>query len=263
METAVADGILWLFRFVAGASIFSFVNVVVYRFPRGISVVSGRSHCPACGRTLGPAELIPCVSYLLLRGKCSGCGGKILFRYFLTECLGGVLFCACCVRFGCGQNGILSARGLTAFLYLAILTAVAQIDRDTRLIYDRFHVGTALLGVASQVLFPEHSLTDRLVGTLAVALPMLALTVLVKGAFGGGDIKLMAVSGFLLGTRAIITAMFVGILTGGVYAIVMLLRKRLGRRDSFAFGPFLAFGLGLSFFYGDEIANWYLSILGI
>ena len=144
---------------------------------------------------------------------------------------------------------------------MGILMVVALIDWDTQLIYDRFQIAVLLLGLISIWLFPQHGITDRLIGAVIVSVPMLLLTILVPGAFGGGDIKLMAVSGFFLGTSSIVCAMFFGLLTGGGYAAVMLKSGRLGRKDQFAFGPFLAFGLALSVFFGDAIAGWYLSIL--
>ena len=258
---AVLEGILWLFRFLLGACIFSFLNVVVYRLPRGESIVRGRSHCPGCGRTLAAGELIPLVSFLVQRRKCRGCGMGISWRYFCVEALGGGCFVFCGIFYGCGEWGVLSLKGIWAFAYLGILTVVALIDWDTRMIYDRFHIMILLLGVCGVRLWPEHGILDRLIGAAAVALPMFILALVVDGSFGGGDIKLMAVSGFLLGWRAVVCAMFLGLVTGGLYCVGMLLRREIGRKDQLAFGPFLTFGLGVSVFVGDRIAGWYLSFL--
>lgn len=257
----VMEGILWLLRFLVGACVFSFLNVVVYRLPRGESVVFGRSHCPDCGRILTPKELIPCLSFLFQGRKCLGCGGKISSRYFLVETAGGFCFIVCGLYFGCGSFGLLSVRGLWAFSYLGLLMVIALIDWDTRMIYDRFQMGIVVLGVVALWLFPEHSLLDRLIGMVAVALPMFFLALLIEGAFGGGDIKLMAVSGFLLGWRAIVVAMFLGLAVGGGYAIGLMSRRKLDHKASMAFGPCLAIGLGVALFYGDAIAGWYLSLL--
>lgn len=257
----VMEGILWLLRFTVGACVFSFLNVVAYRLPRGESVVRGRSHCPDCGRTLTARELIPCLSFLIQGKKCLGCKKRISSRYFWVEGAGGLCFVCCSAHFGWGVSGLLSLRGWIAFAYLGILMIIALIDWDTRMIYDRFQIGIVLLGLVAFLIFPEHTLVDRLLGTVAVALPMLLLALVVEGAFGGGDIKLMAASGFLLGWRAVVVAMFLGLVTGGVYAVWLLSQKKLGRKDHMAFGPFLAFGLGVALFYGDRIAHWYLSIL--
>lgn len=258
---AVMEFVLWLFRFMMGASVFSFLNVVIVRLPKEETVIAGRSHCPRCGRILKPKELIPCVSFLVLRGKCLGCGQKISLRYFVNELLGGAAFVGCGLIYGCGSLGLLSLRGWLAFAYLGILLVVAWMDWDTRIIYDRFHIGIFLLGILALWLFPEHTILERLIGAAAVSLPMLLLSLLVEGAFGGGDIKLMAASGWLLGVRSILFAMFAGVVLGAVYCIGMMLRKKLSRKDQFAFGPFLAAGLCLALFWGDALMAWYLSFL--
>ncbi len=259
--TEVLEGILWALRFLTGACIFSFLNVVVYRLPRGRSVVYGRSFCPGCGKTLTSKELIPCVSYLIQKGKCRACGMKIKKRYVLMEFAGGFAFVFCGIFFGCGKFGLLSLQGSIAFAYLCILVMVALIDWDTRIIYDRFHIAVFLLGIVSCLLFPANRITDCLIGSVIVSLPMFLLAVLIEGAFGGGDIKLMAASGFLLGWRAVLVAMFLGLIFGGIYCAVMLARGRLSRKDPFAFGPFLATGLAAAFFWGNEIADAYASFL--
>lgn len=248
-------------RFFVGASIFSFLHVVTCRLPAGESVVYGRSHCPDCGKVLSGLELIPCLSYVLQRGKCRACNASIPLDYLILEGCGGLFFLWSGSVFGWGRWGILSGKALLAFAYLCVLTVVAVIDWNTRIIYDRFHIIILLLGVVSLWLFPEHGLLDRLIGAVIVSLPMFVLAMCIEGAFGGGDIKLMAASGVLLGWRAVFCGMFLGLLAGGIYCILMLAAGKMGRKDSFAFGPFLAFGLSLAFFYGDRIWEWYLALL--
>lgn len=252
---------LWVFRFVMGACIFSFVNVVICRLPRGESVVKGRSHCMECGHELAAKELIPLVSYVALRGNCSRCGAHIPIRDFVVECTGGAAFVLSAAFYGIGRTGVISARGLLVFAFLAVLMIVAAIDWDTRIIYDRFHVIIGVLGLAAVWLFPEITLTSRLIGLVVISVPMLVLAVVIPGAFGGGDIKLMAACGWLLGWKANVFAMFAGLLTAGIYCCVMLVAGKLGRKDYFAFGPFLAAGLAAAAFCGEWIANWYLSLL--
>lgn len=254
------EGILWVLRFLIGASLFSFFQAAALRLPRG-EPMGGRSHCEACGRQLTAWELIPCISYLALGRKCRGCKEKIQAGNFWMELLGGLLFLACGSFWGFGTWELLSLKGLLAFLYLGILAVIAIIDWETKMIYDRFQIAVALLGLWSLWLFPEHTIKERMFGFVTVAVPMLLLALLVEGAFGGGDIKLMAVSGFLLGVKAIVVAMLLGLVFGGIYCGLMLFRKKLGRKDAFAFGPFLALGLGLALFWGDGLADWYLALL--
>ncbi len=260
-ELVILEGLLWLIRFFFGACIFSFLGVVADRLPRGEGIVKGRSHCTACGRVLTPVELIPCISFLALRGRCKGCGTPIPKRVFFGELIGGIAFLLSAWRCGFGYTGLISLEGAVIFCYLGILFVVALIDWDTRLIYNRFHILIAILAVIQLFLVPEHGIGDRLVGALIVSVPMLVLALIVPGAFGGGDIKLMAAAGLFLGTDANVCAMFFGLLSGGAYAAFMLVTKKLKRNDQFAFGPFLALGLGIAALWGDEIAAWYLQML--
>lgn len=255
------EGILHVLRFFFGACIFSFLNVVVDRLPRGESVIYGRSHCVSCGHTLTRWELIPCISYIALGGKCKECGSRIPIRDFLTECIGGAVCIYCSVRFGCGSLGLISLKGTVVFMYLGILLVVALIDQDTQMIYDRFHILILALAVVSMFIFLEHGFLDRMLGAVIVSLPMFVLALLVAGAFGGGDIKLMAVSGFFLGTASTVVAMFLAVLTGGGYAAYMLMCGKMERKAQFAFGPFLALGLAAAAFWGDTIAKWYAAFL--
>ena len=167
------ESIIWVLRFFFGACIASFLNVAVCRLPKGESIVSGRSHCTVCGRILKPWELIPCISYLALRGKCAGCKTHIPARDFITEIIGGTAFTACAVRYGCGTFGILSLKGTVILIYLGILMVVALIDWDTQIIYDRFHIMILILAMINMWLFQAHSLKDCLLGAVIIAGPML------------------------------------------------------------------------------------------
>ena len=177
------------------------------------------------------------------------------------EVIGGAAFIGCGIHYGCGSFGLLSMRGTVMLIYFGILLVVALIDWDTQIIYDRFHIFILILAIANIWLVPEHGLIDRLIGALIISVPMLLLALVIPGAFGGGDIKLMAVSGAFLGTGPVVCAMFFGLLTGGAYGAFMLKSKKLGKKDVFAFGPFLAFGLALAASYGDQIVTWYLHFL--
>lgn len=150
---------------------------------------------------------------------------------------------------------LLSLRGFVMLLYLGLLFMAAFMDWNTRTIEDRFPIGIALLGFAALFLFPEHGAADRLIGAAVAAGPMLILTLVREGAFGGGDIKLMAAGGFFLGWRAALAAIGIGLMTAALYCVVMILKRRLTLKDSIAFGPFLALGLGIASLLGDELAD--------
>ncbi len=138
-------------------------------------------------------------------------------------------------------------QGAVGLLYLAVLGAAAWKDWRTKRIHNGFVAAIALLGVVSLWLFPSPLLWDRVWGACIVSLPMFLLAFAVRGAFGGGDIKLLAAGGFFLGWRAVLFAACTAFLAGGLYCAVMLSCKKMGRKDRFAFGPFLAFGLAVAF----------------
>ena len=145
-------------------------------------------------------------------------------------------------------------------IYVIILLCVAWQDYKTRIIRNKFHIIIFSLAIVQMLLISEYRITDRLIGMLAVSVPMLLLTLLIPGGFGGGDIKLMAASGFFLGMRLILCAMILAIIAGSVYGIIMLKNRKRDRKDQFAFGPFLAIGLSIAAFWGNEIVSWYLKI---
>ena len=149
---------------------------------------------------------------------------------------------------------LLFLRGFVIFVYLGLLSVAAFMDWNTRTIKDCFPIGIALLGFAALFLFPEHDAADRLIGAAAAAGPMLILALVKEGAFGGGDIKLMAAGGFFLGWRASLAAAWIGLTAAALYCVVLMLKRRLTFKDTIAVGPFLALGLGIASLWGDELA---------
>lgn len=246
--------LMTLLCFLTGACVFSFLNVVVWRLPRGESPLRGRSRCPACGRVLTAWELVPCVSFLALRGKCRGCAAKIPVRDFWVEVLGGVLLAGCAAKFGLG-----TVQSVLTFVLLSLLAVVGLMDWDTMEIYDRFQAAILLCALAAVAVFPEVSLIDRLIGALCVSVPMMVVALVIPGGFGGGDIKLMFALGAFLGWRRTLLAGFFALLGGGFYATYLLRKGKAGRKDHFAFGPFLCGAAGCSIFFGDNILRWYLA----
>lgn len=244
--------IMNVFIFILGSSIFSFLNVVIYRLPRKLDFVTGRSMCPSCGHLLGAADMIPVLGWVFLKGKCRYCGAKVNARYPAVELLGGVLGVLCLHHYGMTPGAI------TAFLFLCILTVVSFIDLDTMEIPFSLVVAAAAAGVLSWLFFPEISLPERGIGMICVSLPLYLLTLLVPGAFGGGDIKLTAACGIFLGWKLSLLALFFAVTGGGIYGIWLLATKRKGRKDHFAFGPFLCTGMAAAMFAGDRILDWYL-----
>lgn len=241
--------------FMFGACIFSFLNVIIYRVPRNMDFVRGRSACPACGHLLGPPDLIPVISWLFLRGKCRYCKEKIAVRYTLVELLGGVLALTSVLFFGW------SIEALLVFGFFCVLTVTAFVDADTMEIPDGFVWAAAVLGILAVFVMPQVTLFERVIGIISVSLPLLLITAAVPGAFGGGDIRLMAACGLFLGWKLNLLALFLAILTGGGYGVYVLAKRKLGKKDHFAFGPFLCLGMMISLLWGGRILDWYLGLL--
>lgn len=255
MEQTGISAAVYAFCFVYGACIFSFLNVVIYRLPRHLPFWKGRSKCTSCGHVLGAADMIPVFGWLLLRGRCRYCGARFSGRYAAVELLGGVLGCLACQKYG------LTLDALTAFAFLAVLTAAAFVDWDTMEIPNGFVLAAALTGCVSLAVGMEPAWPSRLAGVFCVSVPMLILACLIAGAFGGGDIKLAAACGLMLGWRLELLAVFLAILGGGGYGIYLLLTGKAKRDSHFAFGPFLSLGMGAALLWGEPVLAWYLSLL--
>lgn len=247
--------LLWLLWFMLGASLFSFAAATACRLPRGEDVLFKRSRCHFCGRVLRPAELIPCFSYLIQRGRCNACGSKIPARDFWIEVLGGFCTCAAILRWGSK-----TAWTWIVLLVLTLLAIIALIDFDTKEIYDRFHILLLLCGIAAIWIFPETGLVSRLIGCVALSIPMFIIALWIPGGFGGGDIKLAFSLGFLLGWRGMVCAAFLSVYIAGLWCFAQRIRKRVGRKDQIAFAPFLCTGVAVSLFYGNELMCWWLGL---
>ena len=140
--------LLGLIRFLLGAALFSFMNVVAWRLPRGMDPLKGRSVCPQCGHTLGAPDLVPVFSWLFLRGRCRHCGAHIPARYLLVELLGGMLALGCTWRYGAAYalpGGLfgMSWAALLALAVCGILLSVSLIDAETQTIPDRLNLALA------------------------------------------------------------------------------------------------------------------------
>lgn len=257
--------LLGLIRFLLGAALFSFMNVVAWRLPRGMDPLKGRSVCPQCGHTLGAPDLVPVFSWLFLRGRCRHCGAHIPARYLLVELLGGVLALGCTWRYGAAYalpGGLfgMSWAALLALAVCGILLSVSLIDAETQIIPDRLNLALAVCGAVSVLLAPADWL-PHIIGALCVSVPMFLLCLVIDGAFGGGDIKLMAAAGLFLGWQNTLLAMFFGIVFGGIYGIYLLAAKKAGKKDHFAFGPFLCAGIVIAMLFGGPVLEWYCAFL--
>ncbi len=238
--------------FTLGAIFGSFLNVVIYRLPRHESIVRGSSHCTNCQTPIKPYDLIPIISYLILGGKCRKCHHPISMRYPLIELLTAGCFYLMYQTFGLNYNLIIG------LILTTILITITMIDIDTMDIYDRFHI--MILGLAIGYLFiTPLPLIEHVIGFFIIS-ALLYVIAYLTGGIGGGDIKLMAVSGLLLGYKATLVAFFIAVVLGGIVAIGLLVTKQKERGSQIAFGPFLCLGIYFAYLYGNQIFNWYLTL---
>jgi leader peptidase (prepilin peptidase)/N-methyltransferase len=228
--------------------------VLVYRIPRKINFVKGFSFCPTCEHRLYPKDLVPIFSYLFLRGKCRYCREPISPRYMLVELFAGAIGLICYIY-------LQLPMAILCFAVGCILITLTLIDADTMTIPDSLNIALMVCAVAAIWIWPDVGLVTRIIGFFAISVPLLLISLIVAGAFGGGDIKMMAAAGFLLGWPNAIVATFIGLVLGGVYGAILLVRRKKGRKEHFAFGPCLAIGVYGSIFFGKPIIDWYLAFL--
>lgn len=247
------------FAFVFGLCVGSFLNVCIYRLPAEKSIVRPPSACPACGTPIRMYDNIPVLSYALLRGRCRTCDVHIALRYPLVELLTGVTALGVLHHFGP------TAWGAVAFVFCAVLITITFIDVDHRIIPDVISLPGIPVFFLAAVFLLGIPWTEALIGILAgggslflVAFTYYRLTG--KEGMGGGDIKLLAMMGPILGWPGVLFTIFVASAVGTVVGIGIMITQRGGLKLAVPFGPFLALGALLHVFYGHELIRWYLQI---
>jgi leader peptidase (prepilin peptidase)/N-methyltransferase len=246
--------------FVFGACIGSFLNVCIYRIPEGKSIVHPPSACPKCGYAIRWYDNIPILSYLLLRGRCRRCRVHIPLRYPLVELITGIAALAIFLKYG------LTATTPVYFLFVAVLLVITFIDIDHQIIPDRLSLTGIPLFFCLGFLVPAVSWQDALIGILvgggilyAVALGYQLLTG--RDGMGGGDIKLLAMIGALIGWQGVLFTIFLASISGTLIGLALTLPAGRSMKSRLPFGPFLAAGAIAYIFFGPELIYWYLGIL--
>lgn len=231
----------------------SFLNLCIDRLPRGESILSGRSHCDACGHLLGPLDLVPVFSFLALRGRCRYCQARIPRRSPLVELGTAVLFALVWLRFSLGLQGLLVA------LYGSLLIPILVIDLEHHRVLNALSYPAIGLALAAAVIAPGRSPWEMLAGGALGFGLLLLLALLYPAGMGMGDVKLAAFVGLAVGHPQVLLALFLAFLFGGAISGGLVLAKAIGRRDPIAFAPFLAAGALTTLFFGDQILRWWLA----
>lgn len=248
---------VYAFVFIYGIVFGSFLNVCIYRLPKGESIVKVNSHCMTCGKKLHWYELVPVFSWLFLKGKCHGCKSKISAQYPLIETANGLLYVLVLYVKGLSADMLLCQALLSALLVLSV------IDARTKEIPNGINIFIGVIGLIRAVItvipyvkgktFP----LDTVLGPVVVAGFLLLILILSGGgAIGGGDVKLMAAAGLFLGCKCTVLALVIGCIAGSIIHLTLMAVKKVGRE--LAMGPYLSLGIAVSALWGMEITGWYL-----
>lgn len=222
-----------------GLLVGSFLNVVIYRMPRGLSIVTPRSSCPSCGHMVKWYENIPLLSYMILRGKCSVCKVKISIKYPMVELSMGLIAFLLAPR-TIDPNDLFSFAFY--FSIASVFLAHLLIDLEHHLLLDRLNVYLLLVITPYAILnfSPYFWILGGLIGFLGpLGISMLFYKIKKQEGLGGGDIKLFGILGIILGPLGILNNLFLSCSLGAITGIVLILAKKLDRNTPFAFGPFI------------------------
>jgi leader peptidase (prepilin peptidase)/N-methyltransferase len=249
-----------IFIFLMGLCIGSFLNVCIYRLPESKSIVHPRSMCPNCDTLIPFYDNIPLFSYLWLKGQCRRCKVKISMRYPMVELLGGLVALGTYLRFG------LTIETLIYYVFIAALLVVTFIDLDHRIIPDVITLPGIPICFAASFALPDITYKDALLGILigggSLFLVAWVYTILTKKeGMGGGDIKLLAMMGAIVGWQGVLFTIFVASLVGTLAGFAVMLHSRKGMKLAVPFGPFLSIGSITYIFFGTELVTWYLNLL--
>ena len=244
---------------VLGLMVGSFLNVCIVRLPANQSVVRPRSRCPRCEKPIAWYDNIPVFSWLLLRGKCRGCGLPISPMYPAVELLTGAIWALMAWRHP------LELEALRGALFFTILLGIALTDIREYIIPDEFTWGGLAIGLLFSLAGGLHTLLPALIGavtgfSLLWVIGFGGSLLLKKEAMGGGDIKMMAMVGAFLGWQGVLLTIFLGSLLG---TIIFLPLNLIGPRRDVPFGVFLSIGAAAAWMVGTTMIAWYRAYIGL
>ncbi|MFZ7945565.1 prepilin peptidase [Neobacillus sp. 19] len=233
----------------------SFFNVVGLRVPLKKSTVAPRSACPTCGHQLKPYELIPVVSYIIQSGKCRGCQSRISPIYPIFELLTGLLFMTAPLVIGWSGELVVALTLISMFMIIVVS------DIHYMIIPDKILIWFAGIFLLERIVWPLNPWWDSLLGAVTGFVLLLLIALVSKGGMGGGDVKLYAVLGLVLGVKLVLLSFFLSTLLGAVIGGLALLLKIVKKRQPVPFGPFIAAGTLIAYYWGSEIIDFYIQFL--
>lgn len=248
--------------FMFGMCIGSFLNVCIYRLPASKSIADPpRSICPNCNNYIRYYDNIPVLSYIWLKGRCRHCNTPISFRYPLVEVMTGIVALNVLLIFG------LTLEGLVYFAFISSLLVITFIDIDHKIIPNIITLPGIPIGFIASFALPTVTLKDSALGLLAgggsLWLVAWAYSLITrKDGMGGGDIKLLAMMGTIIGWQGVIFTIFVSSAVGTLVGITIILVQDKNMKFAVPFGPFLSIGAITYVFLGQKIIYWYFNLLG-
>ena len=239
-----------LFVTILGAALGSFLNVLIYRLPEEKSIIFPASNCPHCGKPIRFYDNIPVISFILLKGRCRACRGKISFRYPLVELITAVLSLLLFWKFG------LTFKYLFSFIFVCALIVITFIDLDYQIIPDVITLpGIPIFFLAALIVmglrFQDAFLGFLLGGGCLYVIAFVYELVTKREGMGGGDIKLLAMMGAFLGWQSLLFILLVSSLLGAVVGIAVMMIKGQDMKYAVPFGPFLSLAAVAYIFFGD------------
>lgn len=245
---------IYLLIFLYGITLGSFYNVVGLRVPLKKSIVKPRSHCSYCGHTLSMLEIIPVLSYMFVRGKCRCCKASISPLYPIFELLTGILFVLCPVILGW------EAELFVAWTVISLMMIITVSDIQYMIIPDKVLLFFGSLLLVERIFIQLDPWWDSLLGAVVGFVLLYVISVVSKGAMGGGDIKLFAVIGLVLGAELVLLTFFLSTLFGTAGGLIGMFTGKVKKNKPIPFGPFIVIGTLISYFYGNSLINWYLNV---
>lgn len=244
--------------FLYGVIIGSFLNVCILRIPRNETIVTTPSHCMSCGHKLAWYDLFPLFSYLFLGGKCRYCKAKISWQYPLVEFLNGVLYLLAFLVMGIGQNVSQTIYIFIVCIFLSTLLVLSGIDITHQIVPDKINLFIFILGIIVTIL-DYQNWALHVIGFFAVSVPLFVL--LLFGGMGGGDVKLYAAAGLLIGWKNAVLSIMLASVFGAIASVIMLAagKAKDGGKTRIPFVPFIALGMLISVLWGSNIINWYIN----
>ena len=243
-----------------GLVVGSFLNVVIYRLPRGTSIVLPRSACPYCRGSVRARDNIPVLSYFILRGQCRRCTAPISIRYPLVELGTALLFALCAWRFGWSWETPAMA------LLSALLLVLALIDLDHFLLPDSLTLPGIVAGLALQPWLPRVDIAAALLGVVGGAGILILIVNFwywLRGeeGMGLGDVNMLAMVGAFLGWQGAAVTLVAATIAGALTGLVLIAGRRLGARSRLPFGVFLSLGALVAAFFGERLTDFYVGLL--